>query len=49
MQGNYLSSTYFKEYLKLTHCTDSLPQGNLYLYNLADCSEKGFSVLIHEE
>lgn len=44
MQGNYLSSTYFKEYLKLTHCIVMI-----YLDNLVDYSEKGFSVLIHEE
>lgn len=43
MQGNYLSSTFFKEYLQLTHCIV------IYLDNLVDCSEKGFSVLLHEE
>lgn len=43
MQGNYLSSTYFKEYLKLTHCIV------IYLDNLVDYSKKGFSVLTYEE
>lgn len=43
MQEIYLFSAYFKEYLKLIHCIV------IYLDNLVDYSEKGFSVLIHEE